>query len=265
MMYRQSPILETGLCKGEGARNAMWSTLLVRRVLLKSLFACAVRRLLFEPRSAVLGLLVICLSTVCATMSGCENVDTQNPPQLLHTSAERVVELMYARLHGIPETRTSDRLYEVLEPGISIYYLSDPETEHPRHAKGEYRVNLFQSRWHITVYPAKRTTVDGVMYEIWMIHCAGQGPWYERLREHRYYVGTTTDQKWGRRTIVYRSGIVFERYDTLCSLDSLTLSTGERISLVPSELVWPTKETQSRTEPSEVGSPTSSSGSEERE
>lgn len=88
----------------------------------------------------------ICLVPVILAIK----VDKNNPPPSLLKSSETVIRSVYPTLQG---TSKAKDLYPILEPGVSVYYLMGPDADHPVHKRGDYRVNLFQSRWHCDVYP----------------------------------------------------------------------------------------------------------------
>lgn len=190
--------------------------------------------LTLPPRLDVRGALAVTfLGVVCTWGTDCRMVfpNRKSPPGSLHKSAERVVEAVYAHLDGTNEEDDAKELYAILEPGVTVYCLFGPSTAHPEHHKGEYRVNLTQSRWHVTIYPARRRIVDGRVYEIWVLHYAGQGRWYSELREHRYYFGTVAEQKSSLRRIILRSNKAFEHYDAECRVKSLLLGNGQVVEL----------------------------------
>lgn len=160
---------------------------------------------IFSPAVA-LPLVPVWLFVVVPRLS----VNRDTPPESLRKSAEQIITSVYARLKGATDTRD---LYALLEPGVDIYYLFGPETSHPQHKAGDYKVNIHQSRWHCLIYPARREVVNGTTFEIWVAHFSGQGRWYRALSEHRYYYAAVSPSRWSVRTIIARSDKVYQRYN----------------------------------------------------
>ncbi len=156
----------------------------------------------------------------------------RTPPPLLRRSAETMAESMYAHLAGWSGREgAAKKLYEILEPDVSIYYLFDPETKHPSHYEGEWRLDLHQSRWHATVYPVRRAFMSGKTYELWVLCYAGAGlPWYDRLREHHYFLGTEADSATHKRKIISRSAEVPGRPDPNW-IKAIVLPNGQELTL----------------------------------
>ena len=133
---------------------------------------------------------------------------------------------MYAHLAASNEQAAASKLYEILEPGVSVYYLFGPETKHPSHREGEWQVNLYQSRWHAAVYPVRRASANGKTYEMWVLFYCGHGKWSRRLRPHHFYFGAEVDNTTSRRRIIYRSEEFPGNPDVGISVKSITLPNG---------------------------------------
>lgn len=170
---------------------------------------------------------------MCWTAAGCggggsAGVDTENPPEELKTSVRHFIEDGYCRGGSVS-----------LAADVSVYTRFNPDSGHPRHRKGEYQINLYKSRWHARVYPFRRAQVDGKLYEIWMVHYGGQGPWYDRLKQHRYYVAVVANDKFAKREIIRKSDRVpgddpdhlDQDPDAPIWTDSLDLPSGKVVDL----------------------------------
>lgn len=162
----------------------------------------------------ILGLLV----TMGAVRIYFGSVADKVPTEFLE-STRSVVESVHASLRG---SENANELYSILAPGVHIYYLDGPETDLPHHRLGTYRINLtcLPCRYHATIYPYRETRLEDVNCEIWIVHFAGQGRWYQRLPEFRYYYATVSQASspWSSRRIIYQSEKVFERYDSTPAL-----------------------------------------------
>lgn len=133
-----------------------------------------------------------------------------NVPTEFLDSTKSVVESVHATLRG---SENANDLYSILATGVKIYYLFGPETDHPDHRLGTYCVNLvcLPCRYHATIYPYRETRLENLNCEIWIVHFAGQGRWYQRLPEFRYYFATVSQASspWSSRRIIYQSEKVF--------------------------------------------------------
>ena len=180
---------------------------------------------------------LFCLLLIVGLIHGCHREiammfpNRLTPPKPLKQSTETVVKSMYAHLAGSNEETAAGKLYGILQPGVGIYYLFAPESKHPIHHEGEWRVNLYQLRWHATVYPLRRASVSGKTYELWVLHYRGQGPkWSRRLRPHHYYGGTEASSATDRRQIIFRSEEIPGQPD-IDSVEAIVLPNGRELKL----------------------------------
>jgi hypothetical protein len=188
----------------------------------------------FKWRKAILwgaiGLAVVCLlGMVGITLTPILTVDKNNPPSSLEKSVETVIESVYPVLRGAGDEK---KLYAILEPEVAIYYLFHPKTIHSEHPF-EYRVGLYQSRWHAGVYPVNRITHKDKVYEIWRAGYAGGGHWSKVLRAHSVYYITSADSIWSKRTVLLKRGSLVGPNEQNSFEGEVKLPEGEVISFPP--------------------------------
>jgi hypothetical protein len=182
--------------------------------------------LILLSSAVLLGVFVVACGLV-GTIAN-RNVNLNNPPSELEQSAESVIVSLYANLKGGADV---ERLYPILEPEVQVYYLMGPPADHPAQIY-EYRTGLYRHRWHAGVFPARRTTVDGKLYELWVVWYGGGGRWYLSLRQQRHCYVTVSDGLWSERRILYRFEVDPQPVELL-PFDSVTLPGGRVIEFPP--------------------------------
>ncbi|GIK15090.1 MAG: hypothetical protein BroJett003_00540 [Planctomycetota bacterium] len=122
-------------------------------------------------------------------------------------------------------------MYGLLEPDVTLYYLFDPQTDHPAHIRGEYRVNLCIPRWHATVSPVRRAVTPEGVIELWTCHYGGSSRWYDKLDRHHYLYTVTSPGIHGVRTILSRSERMDETDGRPSLPDVAVLPDGREVEL----------------------------------